>query len=620
MNEYFLTGELYIDMLMTGAEILREHKEEVNNINVFPIADNDTGENMRLTLFSGLSGVVGVESEDVSLGAIAKKISDIMIYGAQGNSGIILAKIFQGISDGFAACDKADVETLKKVFVKSAEGAYEAVPDPVEGTMLSVFKNACITSSGNVQADSGLLDYFEYLNGELKEELRKTPDLLKILKDNNVVDSGALGLCYIFDGFAEAVKGNIRKVSKEDIENAGIHSSDDIGVSADKPDKDFENNLKSLEPGFYCTNFLVKLNDKSRFSGLKKMLNENGSSIVCFMAGDSAKGHVHTDNPEGILSKISDFGEIVNYKVDAMEDEKSYTLFVDTNMDMTPELCEAYGMKLIKYPYTIDGKIYYPYIDWKEFDYKSFYQKMRDGVPMTTFSLTKEQYIEYFEPEFMRGKDILYLHQSEATTKTFQFMRQAAAELKEKYPNRRFAEINSKAFTVSGMLIALEAGDMYAAGMSIDEIAAWADSELDNVATYTTAKDLSFFVRSGRMSKMSGMFGNIIGMHPIVHGSKQGFMEFLGMSFGRKRTYREMISYALEDGIDVEQHRIIVGHSDLLKEAKRFRKEIEKVFPNAEIITGCINPTIGIHCGPDNVCFAVHAKRRESPQKDQGKK
>ncbi len=581
-------------MLMTGAAVLRANKDEVNRINVFPIADNDTGENMCMTIIAGLNATR--DMEDAEIACAARKIADAMIFDAQGNSGIILAKLFQGIAEGMERYREHDLKTLSLIFWDSSLGAYSAVSNPVEGTMLTVMKNASARAKNS--EFKTLEEYFGVLNKYLEDELKKTPESLSILKENNVVDSGALGLVYLFRGFEKAVKGEVEKIELEAKKIA-------------KNDVQFE----TKNGGFFCTNFLVKLKDVNRFEELKSILNDNGSSIVCFLANDSAKGHIHTSNPDIVQGILKAFGEVLNFKIDLMDDERDFTLFVDTSCDMTPKLCEEFDMKLISYPYTIEGKAIYPYVDFDEFDYKPFYQLMREGAKMTTFALSKEHYIEYFEPEFKRGKDIMYAHQSEAPTRTFQFMRQAVAELKEKYPNRKFYELDTKGFTASGMLICMEIGDMYKAGVSAEEIMAWAEREIDNFPIYTTAKDLSFFVRSGRIKRAEATFGNMVKMHPIVHGSTEGIMEALDKKVGKMNTYKKMLDYAIEDGIDIEKHRIVVGHSDMAKEAEWFATQLKKLFPNAEILVAPINPAIGVHCGPDNVGFAFHGKKRVAGEK-----
>lgn len=591
-----LTRQLYIDMLMTGACNLKRNKQEVNRINVFPLADQDTGENMYLTITQGLAGIT---LDEADFNEVLKKISGHMVYYAQGNSGIILAKMFSEFANGLLndeSSDEKDLALIKKSYSYSAAEAYKAVANPVEGTMLTAYRVA-IEKANEESNDESLESYFNCLYSNLINETKNTKDQLKILKENNVIDSGALGLQYIFEGFINALSGKVERIDLAELSELGNNEIMDI-------------NFDELEAGFYCTNFLLNLDKYDKKLELKKELEEIGSSLVFFESEGMIKGHIHTAFPNNVKSKIGEYGDVVRFSIDKMGDEKSYTLFGDTNCDLTPDICKKHHIKLISYPYTVDGKIIYPYIDFEEFDYKEFYGLMRKGVKMTTFALSKEQYVEYFEPEFQRGKDILYVHQSEATTGSFKFMREAVRELQEKYPNRRFAEIDTKAFTILGLNIVLRASDLYNEGKTIDEMLEWAETEVDNFALLMTAKDLSFFERSGRITHAQSGLGNLIGLHPILDTSRAGIIDQISKCIGIRKTLKKIINMGVEDQIEADRYRIIIAHSDFDFGMNYFRKNIKKYFPNAEILEGVLNPTIGVHSGPGCTGFTFHGRRR----------
>ena len=146
------------------------------------------------------------------------------------------------------------------------------------------------------------------------------------------------------------------------------------------------------------------------------------------------------------------------------------TLYTDTDTDITPAVAAEYGYKLISMPYSVDAKTVYPYVDFTEFDARSFYDMLRNGVLPTTSAISKERYIEYFEPELAAGNDILYVHFSRAMTVTFNAMDEAVAELRAKYPGRRFEEIDTKGITTISYAIVRAVGDLSKAGKTLDEI------------------------------------------------------------------------------------------------------------------------------------------------------
>ncbi|MBR5739101.1 MAG: DegV family protein, partial [Lachnospiraceae bacterium] len=286
-------------------------------------------------------------------------------------------------------------------------------------------------------------------------------------------------------------------------------------------------------------------------------------------------------------------------------------LFTDSDCDMTPELCAKYGYKLISMPYSVDGKLIRPYEDFETFDSHAYYEMLRGGVLPTTSAVSTETYIQYFEPEFKAGKDILYVHFSAAMTNSFEFMAQAKEILKEKYPERTLYEIDTMGITIVSRAIAEDVGEMFRAGKSVEEILAWAKPAVEKRATYFTVDNLKFFHRSGRVSGLSATMGTLLGIRPIISMNAEGKMAATGQKEkGRKNALRRIVEIMKEIGEDVTQHRIIVGHSDNQEMADEVTAMIKEAFGECEIEYSIVNPTAGAHCGPDGLGVTFNAVRR----------
>ena len=288
------------------------------------------------------------------------------------------------------------------------------------------------------------------------------------------------------------------------------------------------------------------------------------------------------------------------------------TLFTDTDTDITPELAKEYGYKLISMPYTLDGVQVYPYVDFETFDDKAYYDRLRKGLPLpTTSALSPVEYINYFEPEFAKGNDILYVHFSAAMSGTFNSMRLALEELKEKYPERKVYTIDTKGITIVSLNIVLAVGELFKAGKSVEEILTWAETEVDKHAVYFFADDLKFFARSGRVSGFSAFFGNMIGIKPIIHMNSEGKMVTVGKSRGTQKSIKTLIDYVKTIGEDVANHRIVVGHADSMGLVEEIIKQLKAEFgENLDIMIAAVNPTTGGHCGPNTVGISFYAKHR----------
>lgn len=286
-------------------------------------------------------------------------------------------------------------------------------------------------------------------------------------------------------------------------------------------------------------------------------------------------------------------------------------LFTDTDTDITPEEAEEYGYKLISMPYSIDGKTVYPYEDFDKFDSHEFYEILRTGVIPNTSAISKERYIQYFEPVFKEGNDILYVHFSRTMSATFDAMDQAVAWLKEEYPDRKFYDIDTKGITIGSLNIIKEIGDMYKAGSTIDEILKWSETEVDKFAVYFFADDLKFFKHSGRVSGIAGTMGTLLGIRPIIYMNSEGKMVSIGKEKGRSKAVERLVGYVEELGEDIKDHRIIIAHADAPYLAEELSDLLRSRLGNdirLEITN--VNPTAGSHCGPNTVGVSFHAKHR----------
>ena len=287
-------------------------------------------------------------------------------------------------------------------------------------------------------------------------------------------------------------------------------------------------------------------------------------------------------------------------------------LFSDTDTDLTPDKAREFGYHLISMPYSYGGKTIYPYEDFDVFESKKFYNMLRDGVIPTTSAISKERYIDYFEPFFKNGDDILYVHFSAAMTMTFDNMNAAIDELKERYPERKFYAIDTRGITIESLSIVYEIGDLYKAGKSVEEILDWAKEEVDRFSVYFFADDLKFFRRSGRVSGFSAAMGTLIGVRPIIHINAEGKMVSIGKERGKKNALIRLMKYVDERGDDIKAHRILIAHTDAEEDANELAGMVRQKYGNdARIEIVVANPTAGSHCGPNCLGISFHSIPRE---------
>ena len=322
-------AEMFRAMLRSGALDLQRHSEEVNRLNVFPVPDGDTGVNMLATLRGGVDAVNASSSN--SLGEVCKAMSHGMLLSARGNSGVILSQFFAGLSDGLSAYDQCNVTQFAQAFEKGVKRAYEVVVKPVEGTILTVLRVGCEEAMKIIDSTTSFEDYFATLIGFMRETLRQTPDLLPVLKEAGVIDSGGAGLIYIIEGMGQALGGRI-------IEEVSFGFEHTHGHEVEMPLSGFDEN-STLDFG-YCTEFILQLTrDKDGVAKFKlqdaiEYLETIGDSLVAFQDGTLVKVHVHTKTPDRAISYALQFGEFVRFKMENMTLQHNQTL-VEKSKDVS---------------------------------------------------------------------------------------------------------------------------------------------------------------------------------------------------------------------------------------------------------------------------------------------
>lgn len=318
MQTKTIDGQTFIKMVSGGAANLRANASIVNDLNVFPIPDGDTGENMSRTINGGLSRLD--IHDGLTLDKASRMLADGMLMSARGNSGVILSQFFAGIAKGFEGKENADLDDLANALKSGVESAYAAVNKPTEGTILTVAREAAEYAASRITADSTFASFAnDYIN-EMNASLRRTPELLDVLKEAGVIDSGGAGLYYIADGAIKAANGEnfITSVSPE--ENAP-KTIDTNGFD--------ENSVMKFG---YCTEFLLQLQtcktDVKNFGldKLKAYLETVGDSIVAFISGTVVKVHVHTMTPGTVLDYCQQYGEFLTLKIENMTLQHSKTV------------------------------------------------------------------------------------------------------------------------------------------------------------------------------------------------------------------------------------------------------------------------------------------------------
>lgn len=305
-----LNGTIFEEIVRGGYRNLCNREEEIDDMNVFPVPDGDTGYNMRRTLENGIS----TARPDKHMGRYLKALSRGMLLGARGNSGVILSQLFRGIAEELESDGIVNAGELRDALIRAYRTAYDAIVHPVEGTMLTVAREGIENIRANIRRGTTCEDVLVMYLAEMRKSVRRTPDLLPVLREAGVLDSGAMGLITIFDGMVSTLRGEKIPLKVERSVETGKQFSLNAAVDADTP----------FLFG-YCMEFLLQLsNAKQNVSLFDETafiarLTEWGNSLVVVRADTVVKVHIHTVVPETVMEYARRFGEFIAFKLDNMQ-------------------------------------------------------------------------------------------------------------------------------------------------------------------------------------------------------------------------------------------------------------------------------------------------------------
>ncbi|MEN8699413.1 DAK2 domain-containing protein [Bacillus infantis] len=319
MSITVLDGKRFAEMVMQGANHLSSNAKYVDALNVFPVPDGDTGTNMNLSMTSGAKEVRN--NVQAHIGKVGTALSKGLLMGARGNSGVILSQLFRGFSKAIEQKSEITASEFADALNTGVETAYKAVMKPVEGTILTVAKDSARRGVQAAQNEDDIIKVLEEVLKEAKASLNRTPDLLPVLKEVGVVDSGGQGLVFVYEGFLAELKGE-----KLPDAPASLPSMDEM-VNAEHH-KSVQGHINTADIEFgYCTEFMVKLEEEKlngkRFSEdlFRQDLSRLGDSLLVIADEELVKVHIHSEQPGDVLSYGQKYGSLVNMKIENMRQQ-----------------------------------------------------------------------------------------------------------------------------------------------------------------------------------------------------------------------------------------------------------------------------------------------------------
>ncbi|MGR3741663.1 DAK2 domain-containing protein [Companilactobacillus sp. DQM5] len=333
MSLNVITKNEFSDMIRVASRRLGDNAEFVNSLNVFPVPDGDTGTNMNLTFQSGFKSVN--ESDKDTIGNLAQALAKGLLMGARGNSGVITSQIFRGFAKSLEGKDTIDAKDLATAFTDGVKTSYKAVMKPVEGTILTVARVGAEYGEESVKKSDDINDLLKAVVEGSKKALAQTPELLPVLKEVGVVDSGGQGLVFIYEGFLEGLSG---ETVESEYYQPDTQEMDEMAKATHHQSVQGHFTTEEIVNG-YCTEMMVELgknatsNDKFEYESFRNYLNDIGDSLLVVSDDEVVKVHVHTQFPERVFSYGHRYGDLAKIKIDNMRIQHETILDGDTSKE-----------------------------------------------------------------------------------------------------------------------------------------------------------------------------------------------------------------------------------------------------------------------------------------------
>ena len=586
--------------IIAGIRYLVSRQDHLNKINVFPVPDGDTGTNMSFTMNSILE--VAIEQMQPRVDIFTKNISEAAIDGARGNSGVLIAQYFVGFAEGCEKKEKLDGYTLGKAFEVGAKSAREAMEDPKEGTILTVFQD--LSDVINNSLNKGIDDIYELMEIGYKtalQSLKDTPEKLKILKKAGVVDAGAQGFVDFLTGLMNFIKdGSLKDL---DISNLNIEQKEEK-TEGHHYNEEIDINYR------YCTECRIKGShiDKKE---LRTKLKKNGDSLIVAGSNNKVHVHIHSNEPAQVFSLCERYGNVDGQKADDMfhqqellntknVEKRAVAIVTDSASDFEDENLNIYVVPL-RYSFGNKG-----YIDKVSQTPSEFYRELTNNThhPQTsqpTAGDFKKQY-QFLSSHY---ETIISLHIPKKLSGTYQ----SAINATRNSPDAKITVIDTNNMSVGNGLIVKYAAKLIKSGKTHKEVIDRINNAIEKTQVYAIADNLDYAVKGGRVSSTKKMIANILNIKPIMSVTKDGKLGPIGAIWGKKNIIEKIYKFIKKQIKANKEYDIAIGHSVTEDKAKTLRKMIYENHSNINSISileiGC---ALGVHTGPETLAIGIQEK------------
>ena len=591
----YMDGNTFAAALRSGIHRVLGQQELLNSINVFPVADADTGTNLALSLGSAL-GILNRDG-DKHLGTLLAGVADALLDGSRGNSGAIVAQFFQGLSDSAGEKTRFTFYTCGKAVQSGSDYAHDALSKPREGTILSVIA-AFARSISDQARDMPEGDFGDTIGEALQQvevALANTPNQLDVLRKAGVVDAGAKGFTELVAGIA----GYLRNGVEEPLPDISI--AHQIEPAVDAAESDNESHYR------YCTECIVTGSDINRRK-LREKLAEIGDSLVLAGTKRKAKIHIHVDEPETVFETARMFGDVSAEKADDMhrqqhathDGQQRFAVIVDSGADISDADMERLDIHMVPCRIQFGD---HGYLDKVSISTDEFYDELASNPNHpTTSQPAPGDFRRQFQFLASHFDDVISINLTSVASGTYEAARLAATRVNA--PGKIHV-VDSRNASLGQGLLAVLAAECNDANLDVETTLAAIEEQIPLTTSYAIVADTRFAVRGGRLPRWVKKFADLLRLIPIICTTLEGRVSLSGFLVGRhnriERFARHVAKRAPSGPVEIG-----IGHAICEDEAQQLEQHIRRLIPAISrlTLTG-LGTAIGVHGGPGTLLVAV---------------
>ena len=585
-----LDSEKLYYSFVSGAQEVIKNKNNLNEINVFPVADGDTGSNLSSTMHAIIleAKISGSVKETMS------SIADAALTGARGNSGIIIAQYINGIFLSLMDEEMITIPSFAETVKKAVPYAYQAISDPVEGTIITVIREWAGAVYSHRDLSATFSELFSKSLVTANKSLEATTSRLKVLQDSRVVDSGAKGFVYFLQGFATFLR-----TGKVDLE-----------VSDEPVDLAFNEELIHSQGEIhhrYCTEALLS-GDAIDLEALKAELALYGDSLIVAGNDHKARIHIHANAPEQVFQVLRKKGVILQQKADDMvrQNESAFdrkyatALITDSIADIPQTMLDRYQVHMLPLNLNFDNT---SYLDKVTMTPELFYPLLEEAIEYPKSSqpnpIVVEKYLETVLSHYDKVIILTVAKEQSGTNSVFQ-----NAVSKKLHQGKKIAVIDSKRNSGAEGLLVMKAAEMIAAETPFDEIVGAIERLRDRTNIFVSVNNLKYMVRSGRLSKVSGMAAMTINLKPVVSIDAEGKGSIAEKAFSEKGNEKKLFRLLEKVNAQEKISRYAIVHANNPEKAEAYRKRSVVLLGKEPEYIMNISTIVGMSAGVGTVAIS----------------